>query len=122
MLLTEEQTMVRDMAHQFAAERLVPFAAEWDRTKTFPRDALAEMGQLGLLGMVVPPEWDGAGADYVSYALAIEEIAAGDGSVSTVMSVHNSVGCVPILKFGTDAQKERFLRPMARGEILGAFA
>jgi butyryl-CoA dehydrogenase len=121
MLLTEEQTMVRDMAHQFAAERLVPFAAEWDRTKTFPRDALAEMGQLGLLGMVVPPEWDWAGADYVSYALAIEEIAAGDGSVSTVMSVHNSVGCVPILKFGTDAQKERFLRPMARGEILGAF-
>src|SRR5690606_32407173 len=73
------------------------------------------------LGMLVPPEWEGAGADTVSYALALIEVAAGDGSCSTVMSVHNSVGCMPILGYGSDAQKERFLKPMARGEQLGAF-
>ena len=101
MLITEEQAMVRDMARQFAAERLAPFAAEWDRTASFPSEALAEMGRLGMLGMVIPEEWDGAGADYVSYALALEEIAGGDGAVSTIMSVHNSVGCMPILSFGT---------------------
>jgi butyryl-CoA dehydrogenase len=84
-------------------------------------EALAEMGRLGMLGMVIPEEWDGAGADYVSYALALEEIAGGDGAVSTIMSVHNSVGCMPILSFGTAEQKDRFLRPMARGEKLGAF-
>jgi butyryl-CoA dehydrogenase len=121
MLITEEQAMVRDMARQFAAERLAPFAAEWDRTASFPSEALAEMGRLGMLGMVIPEEWDGAGADYVSYALALEEIAGGDGAVSTIMSVHNSVGCMPILTFGTAEQKDRFLRPMARGEKLGAF-
>jgi butyryl-CoA dehydrogenase len=79
------------------------------------------MGALGLLGMLVPEEFDGAATDHVAYALAIEEIAAGDGAVSTIMSVHNSVGCMPILKFGTAEQKERFLKPMARGEQLGAF-
>jgi len=121
MILTEEQTMIRDMARDFAQEQLAPHAAEWDRTHTFPADAIRQMGDLGLLGMLVPEEWDGAGADHVAYALAIEEVAAGDGSCSTIMSVHNSVACMPILKFGTDAQKERFLRPMARGELLGAF-
>jgi butyryl-CoA dehydrogenase len=121
MLLTEEQTMIRDMARAFAAEQLAPNAAEWDRTHTFPSDAIRQMGELGLLGMLVPPEWDGAGADHIAYALAIEEVAAGDGACSTIMSVHNSVACMPILKFGTEAQKERFLRPMARGELLGAF-
>jgi alkylation response protein AidB-like acyl-CoA dehydrogenase len=79
------------------------------------------MGQLGFLGMLVPEEWDGAATDHVTYALALEEIAAGCGAVSTIMSVHNSVGCMPILKYGTEAQKERFLRPMARGEQIGAF-
>jgi alkylation response protein AidB-like acyl-CoA dehydrogenase len=122
MLLTEEQTMIRDMARRFAQERLAPFSAEWDETKHFPRDRIAEMGALGLMGMLVPEEFGGSLTDYVAYALAIEEIAAGDGAVSTVMSVHNSVGCGPILAFGTDAQKERFLRPMAAGEWLGAFA
>lgn len=122
MQLTEEQTMIRDMARAFAAEQLAPHAAERDRTHAFPADALRQMGELGLLGMLVPEEWDGAGADHVAYALAIEEVAAGEGACSTIMSVHNSVACAPILKFGTDAQKERFLRPMARGELLGAFA
>jgi butyryl-CoA dehydrogenase len=121
MILTEQQTLIRDAARIFASERLEPFAAAWDRDHEFPRDAVAEMGKLGFLGMLVPEEWGGAGADHVSYALAIEEIAAGCGAVSTIMSVHNSVGCMPILKFGTPAQKERFLRPLAEGRQLGAF-
>ena len=121
MILSEDQNMVLDMARRFAEERLKPFAAEWDKTKHFPREQLREMGELGLMGMLVPPQYNGAGTDYVSYALAIEEIAAGDGAVSTIMSVHNSVGCMPILKFGTEEQKERFLKPLASGEWLGAF-
>jgi alkylation response protein AidB-like acyl-CoA dehydrogenase len=122
MLLTEEQTMIRDMARAFAAEQLAPHAAERDRTHAFPADAIRQMGGLGLLGMLVPETWGGAGADHVAYALAIEEVAAGDGACSTIMSVHNSVACMPILKFGTEAQKHRFLPPMARGQLLGAFA
>jgi alkylation response protein AidB-like acyl-CoA dehydrogenase len=121
MLLTEEQTMIRDMARAFAAEQLAPHAAAWDRESTFPADALRQMGELGLLGMLVPEAWDGAGVDHVAYALALEEIAAGDGATSTIMSVHNSVACMPILKFGDTAQKERFLRPLARGAQLGCF-
>ncbi len=121
MILSQEQTIIRDMARSFAAERLKPFAAEWDRAARFPAEAIGEMAQLGLLGMLVPEAYDGAAVDHVSYAVALEEIAAGDGATSTVMSVHNSVGCVPVLKFGTAEQKERFLRPMARGEMLAAF-
>ena len=121
MIFDEQQTMIRDMARTFARERLAPNAEAWDREHRFPREALAEMGELGFLGMLVPEEFDGAGVDHVSYALAIEEIAAGDGATSTIMSVHNSVGCMPILKFGTEAQKDRFLKPMARGRMLGAF-
>lgn len=121
MVPTEEQEHIRDMARAFARERLAPHSAQWERDHAFPRDVLAELGALGFLGMIVPPEWDGAGADFVAYALAIEEIAAGDGALATVMSVQNSVCCMPILRFGTDAQKERFLRPLARGEGLGAF-
>ncbi|WP_340119964.1 acyl-CoA dehydrogenase family protein [Pelagibius sp. 7325] len=121
MLLTEEQSLIRDTARQFARAQLAPHAAEWDRDSRFPREAIAAMGELGFLGMLVPPEWDGAGADHVSYALALMEVAAGDGACSTIMSVHNSVGCMPILKFGTPEQQERFLKPMARGEMLGAF-
>jgi alkylation response protein AidB-like acyl-CoA dehydrogenase len=121
MILNEQQTMIRDMARQFARERLAPEAEARDREHRFPREALQEMGELGFLGMLVPEEYDGAGVDHVAYALAIEEIAAGEGATSTIMSVHNSVGCMPILKFGTAAQKERFLKPMARGRMLGAF-
>ena len=121
MLIDDNQEMVRDMARRFAAEKLAPKAADWDRTGEFPRAEIAEMGALGLMGMLVPEEWDGAMSDHVAYALALEEIAGGDGAVSTIMSVHNSVGCVPILRYGTDDQKETFLRPMARGEKLGAF-
>lgn len=121
MILNEEQQMVRDMARQFAQERLVPNAEEWDREARFPKEALDEMAQLGMLGMMVPPEWDGAGTDCVSYAMALEEIAAGDGSVSAIMSVHNSVGCMPVLRYGTEEQKEQYLKPFARGEMIGCF-
>lgn len=121
MIPTQEQEMIRDMARDFAGRRLAPFSAEWERTSTFPREALKEMGALGFLGMTVPTEWGGANADYVAYALALEEIAAGDGAVSTIMSGHNSVGCMPILEYGTPDQKEKYLRPMARGEQLCAF-
>ncbi|MBZ6078486.1 acyl-CoA dehydrogenase family protein [Microvirga puerhi] len=121
MILDENHEMVRDMARRFAAERLAPNSAEWDRTHHFPKDVIREMGTLGLMGMLVPEEWDGAMSDSVAYAIALEEIAAGNGAISTIMSVHNSVGCVPLLRYGADAQKEKFLRPMARGEWLGAF-
>ena len=121
MILSEEQVRIRHMVRDFARRQLLPHSAEWDRERKFPRDALREMGKLGLMGMTVPAEWDGAGADYVSYAIALEEIAAGDGAVSTIMSGHNSVGCMPLLQNGTSQQKEQYLRPMARGEMLSAF-
>ncbi|WP_421710146.1 acyl-CoA dehydrogenase family protein [Algihabitans sp.] len=120
-MLTEEQTLIRDTARQFARDVLAPNAAEWDREARFPQEAISQLAELGFMGINVPEEYDGAGADAVSNALAIEEIAAGDGSVSTIMAVHNSVGCMPISNFGSTEQKERFLRPMARGEKLGAF-
>ena len=121
MILTDDQIMIQQMARRFAAEKLAPKSAEWDRTKHFPKKEIAELGSLGMLGMLVPEAYDGAAVDHVSYALALEEIAAGNGAVSTIMSVHNSVGCAPILKFGNEEQKQEFLRPMARGEALGAF-
>ena len=119
--LSEDQTMIRDAARSFARGRLAPHAAAWDRDSRFPAEAIAEMGELGFMGMLVPEDWGGSGADHVSYALALAEIAAGDGSCSTIMSVHNSVGCMPVLKFGSQAQKERFLKPMAQGDMLAAF-
>jgi butyryl-CoA dehydrogenase len=121
MALTEQQAMIRDMARSFATERLAPFAAEWDREQRFPAAAVRAMGELGLLGMLVPEEWGGAGVDYLSYALAVEEIAAGDGSCSTIMSVQNSVGCLPVLRFGSQAQKQRYLRALATGQMLACF-
>jgi len=121
MLLTETHEQVRDTAREFAQRVLAPQSAQWDETATFPRAALRELGALGFMGMTVPMQWDGAGTDYVSYALALEEIAAGDGAVSTIVSGHNSVGCMPLVEYGTPEQKEKYLRPMARGEMLSAF-
>ncbi len=120
-MLTDEQKMIRDMARDFARERLAPKAAERDRSHAFPREELDEMARLGLFGVLIPEAWNGAGADHVSLALALEEIAAGEGAVSTIMSVTNSLVTVPIFKFGTEAQKERFLRPLAEGRMLGTF-
>ena len=121
MILTPEQEMIRDSMRAFAQERLAPFAAEWDRDHTFPAQALKELGELGALGMCVPEEWDGAGMDYMSLVLTLEEIAAGDGATSTIVSVQNSLPCGIINKYGTDAQKEEWLKPLARGEKLGCF-
>jgi alkylation response protein AidB-like acyl-CoA dehydrogenase len=121
MLLTEDQEQIRDMARRFAAERLAPGAAARDRDSTLPIELLREMGELGFFGLCVAPEHGGAGADYVSYALAVEEIAAGDGAISTIMSVHNSVCCAPIERFGSDEQKARWLEPMATGAVIGCF-
>jgi alkylation response protein AidB-like acyl-CoA dehydrogenase len=121
MILTQEQEMIRDAMRAFAQERLAPFAAEWDRRHTFPAEALRELGALGALGMVVPEEWGGAGMDYLSLVLVLEEIAAGDGATSTIVSVQNSLACGITLKYGSDAQKECWLKPLARGEKLGCF-
>jgi butyryl-CoA dehydrogenase len=119
--LTEEQTLLRDAARDVAKSLLAPQAAERDRAAQFPKTELAELGRLGFFGILVPEDYGGAGADHVGYALALEEIAAGDGSVSTILAVHNSVGCVPVLKFGSEEQKQRFLKPMAAGEMLSCF-
>jgi hypothetical protein len=121
MILTEEQAMIRDTMRAFAQERLAPFAAEWDRNHTFPADALKELGELGALGMVVPEAWGGAGMDYMSLVLTLEEIAAGDGATSTIVSVQNSLVCGIPNRYGTDAQKEAWLKPLASGEKLGCF-
>jgi butyryl-CoA dehydrogenase len=121
MLLSAEQASIRDTLRAFAAERLAPNAARWDREHHFPREELSALGALGVMGIVVPERWGGAALDYVSLAVALEEIAAADGAVSTIVSVQNSVVCGPINAFGTDAQKERFLAPLARGEKLGCF-
>ena len=121
MLLTDEQRQIRDTLRAFARDELTPNAAAWDREHTFPRKALRALGELGALGIVVPEAWGGAGLDYVSLAVALEEIAAGDGATSTVVSVQNSVVCGPIAAFGSDAQKTRYLPQLARGEQLGCF-
>lgn len=122
MQLTEEQKLIQDMAKSFAQEQIKPFAAEWDQKGIFPKNALTQMGELGFLGMLIPEEWGGSGTGTLAYVLALEEVAAADGATSAIMSVHNSVGCVPILKFGTEQQKETFLKPLAQGEMIGAFA
>jgi alkylation response protein AidB-like acyl-CoA dehydrogenase len=121
-LYTDDQRMIRDSARDFARERLAPNAALWDKEARLPPEIVAEMGALGLLGMIVPEQWGGTYTDYTAYALAMEEIAAGCASCATLMSVHNSVGCGPILKFGTDSQKQTFLPALASGEMIGAFA
>lgn len=121
MKFTSEQTMIRDMAREFARKTLAPKAAERDRTGAFPKAEITEMGKLGLMGMLVPEEDGGAGADHVSLSLAISEIAAGDAGVATVMSVQNSLICAALMRFGNDIQKKKFLGPCARGEMIGAF-
>ncbi len=120
-LYTEDQRMIRDAARAFATEMLAPNAAQWDHDAHLPDAIVAQLGELGLLGMIVPQELGGSYTDYVAYALAMEEVAAGDAACATMMSVHNSVGCGPILGFGTPAQKDRWLADMAAGRVIGAF-
>jgi alkylation response protein AidB-like acyl-CoA dehydrogenase len=121
MRLTEEQRMLRDVARDFARESLSPYAGERDREERFPAEAVAELGRLGFMGMLVPETYGGAGADHVGYSLVMEEIAAGEGAVATILSVQNSVGCMPVLQYGSEEQKRRFLVPMAKGEMLACF-
>ena len=121
MLLSEEQILIRDTARAFAREKIAPHVRDWEQAGEIPRSLLAEMGRLGFLGMCVPTEWGGSGADMVSYVVALEEIAAADGGLSTVMSVNNSPDCAALLAYGSPEQKAVWLKPMARGEILGAF-
>ncbi len=121
MILTEEQELIRDMARAFAQKELWPNADQWDRDSFVPVDKLREMGELGLMGVTAPEDWGGAGADTVSFALAMIEISAGDGGCGTVASVMGLM-CNALLKFGTDAQREKYLRPLASGKTLGAFA
>jgi butyryl-CoA dehydrogenase len=120
--LTDEQVMIQTMAREFAREVVAPGAMERDETKVFPAEIFSRMAELGFMGMMVPPELDGSGADTVSYVLALSEIARACASTAVVMSVHNSIVCESILRYGTEAQKERCLRPLARGEMIGAFA
>ena len=120
MILTQEQQMIRDSVRAFAAERLTPNAARWDRDCTFPSDALKEMAAMGLFGVTIPEQWGGAGLDYVSLALTLEEIAAGDGATSTIASVQTLV-CNIFNGYASDAQKSAFLEPLAQGRLLGCF-
>lgn len=118
---SEEQRMIRDAARQFATEVLQPDAASWDRQGNLPDSVVRQLGELGLLGMIVPETFGGSYTDYLSYALALEEIAAGCASCATLVSVHSSVGCGPILSFGSEEQKARYLPDLASGKQIGAF-
>ena len=118
---TEEQMMVRDMARDFAKNELTPHSERWDHEGWIDDSVIAQMGELGLLGMIVPEEWGGASVDYIAYALAVEEISAGDGAVGAIMSIHNSVGCGPILKYGSEEQKQTWLPELASGRAIGCF-
>jgi len=120
--LTEEQKMIRAMVRQFAREEVLPRAAERDRTKEFPGEILRKMGELGLMGMNVPQEYNGAGVDSVSYSLALMEIAYACASTAVIMSVHNSVACGPIYLFGSDYLREKYLKRLAAGQMIGSFA
>jgi alkylation response protein AidB-like acyl-CoA dehydrogenase len=119
--LTEEQRMVRDMARDFARAELAPHAARWDEEGYVPDATLAKMGEVGLMGMLVPEEWGGTGADYLAYALAIEEVAAGCASAAVLMSVQNGLGCGCILSWGSDEQKRRWLPRLASGQGYACF-
>ena len=122
MILTEEHQMIRDALRTFSQERLAPNAARWDKEHHFPKDELKELAALGAFGVAVPEHLGGAGLDYVSLALVLEEIAAGDGGTSTIISVNNCPVCSIAMMYANDAQKEQWLRPLAQGQMLGAFA
>jgi len=120
--LTEEQRQVRDLCRKFADEELRPHARKWDQEHRFPAEAVKKLAEMGLLAVAIPSEWGGAGMDNMSYALAMEEISRGCASTGVTMSVNNSLYCDPVMKFGTPEQKQKWLKPFATGERLGAFA
>jgi butyryl-CoA dehydrogenase len=122
MILSDEHIMIQNTVRNFAQNSVAPEAEKRSKNRTFPKEILNEMAALGLLGMLVPEEWDGSASGYLSFVLAMEEIAASDGALSTIMRVHSSPCTTALVKFGNDDQKDRFLKPMARGEFIGAFA
>ncbi|HAC69431.1 acyl-CoA dehydrogenase family protein [Pseudomonas oryzihabitans] len=119
--LTEEQRMIRDMARDFARREVAPHARAWEKAEWIDDTVVAQLGELGLLGMVVPEQWGGTYMDYVAYALAVEEISAGDGSLGALMSIHSSVGCGPLLRYGNAEQQDRWLPDLAAGKVIGCF-
>ena len=122
MILNEEHQMIRDALRSFSQERLAPQAAKWDKEAHFPAQELKELAELGAFGVAVPEALGGAGLDYLSLALVLEEIAAGDGGTSTIISVNNCPVCSIAMMYANEAQKEQWLRPLAQGKMLGAFA
>ncbi|MEQ9725382.1 acyl-CoA dehydrogenase family protein [Pseudomonas sp. WHRI 8822A] len=119
--LNEEQRMIRECTRQFARRAIAPHAQEWEKAGWIDDAAVAQMGEMGLLGMIVPDTWGGSYLDYVTYALAVEEVSAADAATGTLMSVHNSVGCGPLLNYGSDEQKSEWLARLASGEVIGCF-
>ena len=121
-LLSPEHEQIRDAVRDFVAREVSPHAASWDKHATFPKEALKGLAELGLFGVFVPEEYDGAGLDYTALAVALEEVAAGDGATSTILSVNNCPVCNILVNYGSPAQKQQWLKPLARGAMLGAFA
>jgi len=119
---TDVREQVVELAREFAREKIEPFAAEWDRTSHFPRDVVDELGRLGFLGMCTPEEYDGMGLDTVTYLMLLEEISAADSSIAVSVGIHNAIPTTMLVKHGTPEQRERWLKPMARGELLAGFA
>src|SRR5256886_390894 len=120
--LTQDQREIQGLARDFARAEIDPNAAAWDRDHAFPRELFGQLAELGLMGTCVPEEYGGAGADFLSYVLVLEELSRADAGVGVTVAVHTSAATLPILAFGTDEQKSRFVPPLARGEQLGAFA
>jgi butyryl-CoA dehydrogenase len=120
--LTSDQKEIKALTREFAAAEIEPHAAQWDREHSFPRELFGKLAELGLMGACIPEEYGGAGADFLSYILVLEELSRADAGVGVTVAVHTSAVTLPILKFGTDEQKSRFVPPLARGEALGAFA
>ena len=121
MLLTEDHIAVQDAVRAYVQDRIAPKAAEWDKAHHFPQAELRGLAELGCYGVAVPTEYDGAGLDYLALALILEEIAAGDGATSTIVSVNNCPVCSILMAWGSEAQKQQWLKPLARGDMLGAF-
>jgi len=120
--LTDDQREIQALARELAREEIDPHAADWDREHAFPRELYGKLAELGLMGVCIPEEYGGAGADFLSYILVLEELSRADAGVGVTVAVHTSAATLPILTFGTDEQKARFVPPLARGELIGAFA
>src|SRR5947207_8725060 len=120
--LTPEQSEIQALTRELAQAEIEPHAAEWDRQERFPRELYGKLAELGLMGVCVPEEYGGAGADFLAYMVVLEELSRGDAGVGVTVAVHTSAVTLPLLRFGTDEQRARFVPPLARGELIGAFA